>query len=130
MRFNELIAGVRADVAVKVFGDDLDQLMAIGDAVEQLAGNVAGAADVKVEQVTGLPLLTITPDRAALARYGLNMRDVQDRCRCGRRRPRRTVFEGDRRFDIVVRLPEALRTDIDRLHELPVPLRTLPWSHE
>ena len=108
MRMNELIAGVRADVAVKVYGDDLEQLMALGDAVESVAGQVAGAADVKLEQVTGLPLLTITPDRAALARYGLNVQDVQDTVsialgggNAGQ------LFEGDRRFDIVVRLPEA-----------------------
>jgi cobalt-zinc-cadmium resistance protein CzcA len=129
MRMNELIAGVRADVAVKVYGDDLEQLMAIGDAVENLAGKVAGAADVKLEQVTGLPLLTITPDRAALARYGLSMQDVQETVsiavgggRAGQ------LFEGDRRFDIVVRLPEAMRTDIDRLHELPIPLRNVPMD--
>ena len=123
MRMNELIAGVRADVAVKVYGDDLEQLMALGEAVESIAGQVAGAADVKLEQVTGLPLLTITPNRAALARYGLNLQDVQDTVsialgggNAGQ------LFEGDRRFDIVVRLPEAIRTDIDQLHELPVPL--------
>ena len=90
---------------------------------------MAGAADVKLEQVTGLPLLTITPDRAALARYGLSMQDVQDTVsiavgggRAGQ------LFEGDRRFDIVVRLPEAMRTDIDRLHELPIPLRNVPMD--
>jgi cobalt-zinc-cadmium resistance protein CzcA len=123
MRMNELIAGVRADVAVKVYGDDLEQLMAIGEAVEKVTGRVDGAADVKLEQLTGLPLLTITPDRAALARYGLSLRDVQDTVSialgggyAGQ------LFEGDRRFDIVVRLPEAIRTDIDRLHELPVPM--------
>jgi cobalt-zinc-cadmium resistance protein CzcA len=123
MRMNELIAGVRADVAVKVYGDDLEQLMALGDAVERAAGQVAGAADVKLEQITGLPLLTITPNRAELARYGLSLQDVQDTVsialgggNAGQ------LFEGDRRFDIVVRLPEAIRTDIDQLHELPVPL--------
>jgi cobalt-zinc-cadmium resistance protein CzcA len=123
MRMNELIAGVRADVAVKVYGDDLEQLMALGDAVESIASQVAGAADVKLEQVTGLPLLTITPNRAALARYGLNLQDVQDTVsialgggNAGQ------LFEGDRRFDIVVRLPEQIRTDIDQLHELPIPL--------
>ncbi len=123
MRMNELIAGVRADVAVKVYGDDLEQLMALGDAVERAAGQVAGAADVKLEQITGLPLLTITPNRAALARYGLSLQDVQDTVsialgggNAGQ------LFDGDRRFDIVVRLPEAIRADIDQLHELPVPL--------
>jgi cobalt-zinc-cadmium resistance protein CzcA len=123
MRMNELIAGVRADVAVKVYGDDLEMLRELGDAIEGIAKQVDGAADVKLEQVTGLPLLTITPDRAALARYGLTLADLQDTVSialgggtAGQ------LFEGDRRFDIVVRLPEAIRTDIDRLHELPVPL--------
>ena len=123
MRMNELIAGVRADVAVKVYGDDLEELVALGDAVESVAGQVAGAADVKLEQVTGLPVLTITPNRAALARYGLNVQDVQDTVSialgggtAGQ------LFEGDRRFDIVVRLPEEIRTDLDQLHELPIPL--------
>jgi len=125
MRMNELIAGVRADVAIKVYGDDLERLMEIGDVVEGIAGRVPGAADVKLEQVTGLPVLTITPDRAALARLGLSVADVQDTvsialggANAGQ------LFEGDRRFDIVVRLPEQLRTDIDRLHELPIPLPT------
>jgi cobalt-zinc-cadmium resistance protein CzcA len=123
MRMNELIAGVRADVAIKVYGDDLEQLTELGKAVERVAGRVAGAADVKLEQVTGLPLLTVTPNRAALARYGLSVRDVQDTvsvalggAQAGQ------IFEGDRRFDIVVRLPEAIRTDLDRLGDLPVPL--------
>ncbi|MDZ4813134.1 MAG: CusA/CzcA family heavy metal efflux RND transporter [Pseudomonadota bacterium] len=123
MRMNELIAGVRADVAIKVYGDDLEQLTEIGKSVERIATQVPGAADVKLEQITGLPVLTITPDRAALARFGLTMEDVQDTvsvafggAAAGQ------LFEGDRRFDIVVRLPEAIRTDIDRLSELPIPL--------
>ncbi len=123
MRMNELIAGVRADVAIKVYGDDLEQLTEVGKSVERIVGQVPGAADVKLEQITGLPVLTITPDRAALARFGLTMEDVQDTvsvafggAAAGQ------LFEGDRRFDIVVRLPEAIRTDIDRLGELPIPL--------
>jgi len=123
MRMNELIAGVRADVAIKVYGDDLEQLMDVGKSVERIAGQVQGAADVKLEQVTGLPVLTITPDRAALARFGLTMTDVQDTVSIALGgAPAGQLFEGDRRFDIVVRLPEAIRTDIDRLHELPIPL--------
>lgn len=123
MRMNELIAGVRADVAIKVYGDDLEQLMALGDTVESLAQQVPGAADVKLEQITGLPMLTITPDRQALARYGLSVEVVQDTIAIamGGRSPGQ-LFEGDRRFDIVVRLPEVLRTDLDRLAELPVSL--------
>jgi cobalt-zinc-cadmium resistance protein CzcA len=123
MRMNELIAGVRADVAIKVFGDDLDQLMTLGDEVESIAQQVPGAADVKLEQVTGLPVLTVTPNRDALARYGLSVEDVQEAVSIAMGgRSAGQLFEGDRRFDIVVRLPESLRTDLDRLAELPIKL--------
>jgi len=123
MRMNELIAGVRADVAIKVFGDDLDQLMAIGRTVEALTQQVPGAADVKLEQVTGLPVLTVTPNRTALARYGLSIEEVQETVSIAMGgRAAGQLFEGDRRFDIVVRLPESLRTDLDRLAELPIAL--------
>src|SRR3546814_4304706 len=77
MRMIELIAGVRAEVAVKVYGDDLDRLAELGAQIEAVANGVAGAADVQLEQTTGLPLLTITPDRAALARSGLSVAAVQ-----------------------------------------------------
>ena len=123
MRMNELIAGVRADVAIKVYGDDLDTLTKVGKVVERIAKQVPGAADVKLEQVTGLPMLTILPNRAALARYGLSIQEVQDSvsialggAQAGQ------LFEGDRRFDIVVRLPENLRGDVERLKSLPIPL--------
>jgi cobalt-zinc-cadmium resistance protein CzcA len=123
MRMNELIAGVRADVAIKVFGDDMDTLASLGDEVEAIAQQVPGAADVKLEQVTGLPMLTITPDREALARYGLALDEVQDTIAIAMGgRTAGQLFEGDRRFDIVVRLPEHLRTNLDRLAELPVAL--------
>ena len=123
MRMNELIAGVRADVAIKVYGDDLEVLAQLGDQVESLATQVAGAADVKVEQVTGLPVLSIAPDRAALARYGLSLDDMQTVVAAALGgQAAGQLFEGDRRFDIVVRLPEAQRTNLDRLGELPVPL--------
>ncbi|SEL13517.1 cobalt-zinc-cadmium resistance protein CzcA [Pseudoxanthomonas sp. GM95] len=123
MRTNELISGVRADVAINVYGDDLDSLLKIGQQIEQVAKTVPGAADVRVEQASGLPLLTIEPNRRALAVYGLSADDVQ-----------RTVstavggevagklFEGDRRFDLVVRLPESLRQDPAALENLPIPL--------
>lgn len=123
MRMNELIAGVRADVAIKVYGDDLDTLTEVGKVVERIAKQVPGAADVKLEQITGLPMLSILPDRTALARYGLSIQEVQESvsialggAQAGQ------LFEGDRRFDIVVRLPEQLRTDVDRLKSLPIPL--------
>ena len=123
MRFNELIAGVRTDVAVKVFGDDLDLLFQAGQSVETLMASIPGAQDVAVEQVTGLPMLQITPDRIALGRYGLAVEDVQNVVRAsiggivaGQ------VFEGDRRFDVVVRLPEAVRANVGEIGRLRVPL--------
>ncbi|WP_051084233.1 efflux RND transporter permease subunit [Rudaea cellulosilytica] len=123
MRMNELIAGVRADVAIKVYGDDLDQLLELGKKVEAVTKKVSGAADVKLEQATGLPVLSVLPDRAALARYGLAMADLQQTVAIAfGGEVAGQVFEGDRRFDIVVRLPEALRTNLDGLAALPVPL--------
>jgi cobalt-zinc-cadmium resistance protein CzcA len=123
MRFNELIAGVRSDVAVKVFGDDREVLAEVGDAIERVLSTVSGAADTKVEQTTGLPLLSINLKRAEMARLGLNVADVQDLLAVALGgRSAGQVFEGDRRFDIVVRLPESLRSDIERMKRLPVPL--------
>ena len=123
MRMNELISGVRADVAIKVYGDDLDTLVSLGEQVETVAKAVDGAADVRLEQATGLPLLTITPDRQALIRYGLNPGDVQHTVATAvGGEVAGQLFEGDRRFDIVVRLPEALRQDPAALHDLPIPL--------
>src|SRR5690606_29256087 len=106
MRFNELISGVRADVAIKVFGDDLDKLLALGERIETLVATVPGAADVKVEQVTGLPVLSIQADRASIARYGLNVADVQDAVAIAvGGKSAGLIFEGDRRFELQVRLP-------------------------
>jgi heavy metal efflux system protein len=123
MRMNELIAGVRSDVAVKLFGDDLDQLLESGGEIEQVLEGVAGAEDVKIEQVTGLPVLAVTPKRDMLARYGINVSDVQDAVATATGgRHAGEVFEGDRRFDVVVRLPEDMRTDLDALGRLPIPL--------
>ncbi|MBA3940405.1 MAG: CusA/CzcA family heavy metal efflux RND transporter [Sphingopyxis sp.] len=123
MRMNELIAGVRADVAIKLFGDDLDQLIEAGGAIEAVAASIPGAEDVKMEQVTGLPMLSVAPRREMLARYGVSMADVQDAVATatgGRRAGE--LFDGDRRFAVVVRLPEALRTDLNALGGLPVAL--------
>ncbi len=121
MRMNELIAGVRAEVAINVHGDDLDELVRLGDAIEHIAAGIRGAADVRMEQVTGLPILSITPDMAALSRHGLSVRDVQDTVTAALGgAPAGQLFEGDRRFDIVVRLPENLREDPRRLASLPV----------
>ncbi|WP_309630213.1 CusA/CzcA family heavy metal efflux RND transporter [Brevundimonas sp.] len=123
MRFNELLSGVRADVAIKVFGDDLDELLEVGNAVESVISGVEGAEDISVEQVTGLPVLQIRPDRAALSRLGISMDDVQQVVSAsiggvvaGQ------VFEGDRRFDVVVRLPETLRQDTETIGRLRIPV--------
>lgn len=123
MRMNELISGVRADVAIKLFGDDLEQLVEVGEKIEAVAKAVPGAADVKLEQATGLPLLTVTTDREALVRYGLNPGDVQKTVATAvGGEVAGQLFEGDRRFDIVIRLPERLRQDPAALQDLPIPL--------
>jgi len=125
MRFNELISGVRADVAVKVFGDDLDELFRVGNAIERVLSTVKGAQDGKVEQLTGLPVLQISPDKKALARYGLNVADIQDVVRTSMGGTVvGTMFEGDRRFDVVVRLPEEQRGQIEDIGRLRIPLAT------
>jgi cobalt-zinc-cadmium resistance protein CzcA len=123
MRFNELISGVRSDVAVKVYGDDLDQLLVLGQRIERILQTVEGARDVKTEQMTGLPLLSITPDRERLARYGVAMSDLQRvvRTALGGEKAGQ-LFEGDRRFNIIVRLADSVRADPDVLARLPVPL--------
>lgn len=123
MRFNELIAGVRSDIAVKIFGDDMDVLQQVGANVERVLNGVPGASDVKIEQTTGLPLLTVHLNRDAMARLGLNIADVQEVIQVAiGGKAAGQVFEGDRRFDMVVRLPEDLRTNIEGLQRLPVPL--------
>ena len=125
MRFNELLSGVRADVAVKVFGDDLDELLSIGETVGTVVEGIDGAQDVGVEQITGLPVLQITPDRAALARLGLNVEDVQDVVAASiGGAVAGQIFEGDRRFDVIVRLPEDIRRNVDEIGRLRIPLPT------
>ncbi|MCZ8062801.1 CusA/CzcA family heavy metal efflux RND transporter [Silanimonas sp.] len=123
MRFNELISGVRSDVAVKVYGDDLDVLMTTAQGIESAMTGIDGAADVRVEQTTGLPMLVVDPDREAIARFGLSVDDVQQvvataigGTEAG------MLYEGDRRAPIVVRLADGLRNNADRLGDLPVPL--------
>ncbi len=123
LRFNELISGVRSDVAVKIFGDDMDVLNKTAAKVSGVLGKIAGAAEVKVEQTTGLPMLTVNIDRSKTARYGLNVGDVQDAISIAvGGRESGTLFDGDRRFDIIVRLPENLRTDLEAIKRLPVAL--------
>lgn len=124
MRFNELIAGVRSDVAVKVFGDEMEVLASVGADIEGILSSVPGAADPKLEQTTGLPILTVALKRPEMARLGLSVADVQEVVEVAiGGKSAGQLFEGDRRFDIVVRLPERLRADLDQLGRLPIPLR-------
>jgi cobalt-zinc-cadmium resistance protein CzcA len=124
LRFNELISGVRSDVGIKIFGDDLDVLLRVGNRVGQALAKVEGAADIKVEQISGLPMLTLALNRPALARYGLSAADVQEVIETAiGGKVAGQVFEGDRRFDLVVRLPETLRQDIDAIRAIPIALR-------
>ncbi len=123
LRFNELISGVRSDVGVKIFGDDLEVLQATGKRIAATLGGVPGAEGVKVEQVGGLPMMTLRLKREAMARFGLSVTDVHEviataigGAEAGE------LFEGDRRFPLVVRLPEPLRNDFDALRRLPVRL--------
>ena len=121
MRFNELIAGVRSDVAVKIFGDDLDALLDTGKEIGKILENIPGAEDVSVEQITGLPMLSVNVKPAALSRYGLNVSDVQEviAITIGGKKVGE-IFEGDRRYPLVVQLPENLRTDMDAWKKIPV----------
>ncbi|MBP1146202.1 cobalt-zinc-cadmium resistance protein CzcA [Pseudomonas sp. PvP027] len=123
LRFNELVSGVRSDVAVKVFGDDMNVLNQTATKIAATLQKVQGASEVKVEQTTGLPVLTINIDRDKAARYGLNVADVQDAIAIALGgRQAGTLYEGDRRFDMVVRLSEQLRTDVDGLSSLLIPV--------
>ncbi|MDX1750709.1 MAG: CusA/CzcA family heavy metal efflux RND transporter [Methylophaga sp.] len=123
MRFNELISGVRADLGIKVFGDDLDLIKQNAEAVLAVIQEIPGAADARLEQVDDMPMLTIEPKRMAMSRYGLNVDDLQNMLstavgggEVG------LIYDGDRRFDLVVRLPEEIRQDIPALSNLPVSL--------
>ncbi|WP_137165560.1 efflux RND transporter permease subunit [Salinimonas lutimaris] len=122
MRFNELISGVRADVAIKVFGDDLDTLLASANLVASLTKGLPGAADTRVEQVAGLPMLSVIPKRKVMARYGLNIDDIQSLVSTSiGGQQAGLIYEGDRRFKLIIRLPEQLRRDVQKLKVLPVP---------
>ena len=123
LRFNELISGVRSDVAVKVFGDDMGVLNDTAVKIATVMEKIPGASEVKVEQTTGLPMLTINIDREKTARYGLNVGDVQDAVATAiGGKEAGTLFKGDRRFDIIVRLPENLRADLEVIKRLQISL--------
>ena len=123
MRFNELISGVRADVGIKVFGDDLDLIKQNAEAVLAVIQEIPGSADARLEQVDDMPMLTVEPKRMAMSRYGLDVDDLQDMIStavgggmAG------LIYDGDRRFKLMVRLPEKIREDIEALSVLPVSL--------
>jgi len=122
MRFNELIAGVRGDIAVKVFGDDFGQMNATADRIASAMRKITGAADVRVEQTEGLPLLDIRPNRDAMARVGVSPADVQDviSSTIGGREAG-MIFEGDKRFPVVIRLADAERSNLQAIGQIPVP---------
>lgn len=123
MRFNELIGGVRSDVAVKLYGDDLDQLAVTAQRIATVLRKTPGASDVRVAQTSGFPTFDIAFNRAAIAQYGLSIKEVADTVATALAgRSAGQVFEGDRRFDIVIRLPGNERNNLDALGALPVML--------
>ncbi|MCB2428217.1 efflux RND transporter permease subunit [Methylophaga pinxianii] len=123
MRFNELIAGVRADVALRIYGDDLQTLYQLGGQTEQMLSGVTGAADVRMEQLTGLPMLSIEPQRDHLALLGLDIASLQQSIQTAiGGTSAGLIYEGDKRFRIVVRLEDEIRKNPDRLAKLPIAL--------
>jgi heavy metal efflux system protein len=123
MRFNELIAGVRSDVGVKIYGDDFDKMRVTAAEIATVLEKIPGAADVKVEQTSGLPVMSITVDRDATSRLGLNVGDVQDAISIALGgKEAGVIYEGDRRFDLIVRLSDEIRSDPEALRNLPIPL--------
>jgi cobalt-zinc-cadmium resistance protein CzcA len=128
MRMNELISGVKGDIVVKVFGDDMDKLQTAAQKVAGVLTRVPGVEEVNLERIAGLPFLTIKPKREAISRYGLSVNEVQEivQAAIGGQRAG-DFFQGDRRFPIVVRLPEALRDNLDALRRIPI---LLPAAEE
>ena len=128
MRMNELISGVKGDVAIKVFGDDLDELQKAGQKIASLLTRVSGVEGVNLERVAGLPFLTIEPKREVISRLGLSVNDVQQIIETAiSGESAGEFFQGDRRFPIVVRLPEALRDNLDAIKRIPI---LLPAAEE
>jgi cobalt-zinc-cadmium resistance protein CzcA len=122
MRFNELIAGVRGDIAVKVFGDDFGEMNATADRIASILRKTRGAADVRVEQTEGLPMLDIRPNRTAMSRVGVTAGDVQDTVAAAiGGRQAGVIFEGDRRFPVVIRMAESARSNLTAVAQVPVP---------
>lgn len=122
MRFNELIAGVRGDIAIKVFGDDFGEMNATADRIAGILRRTQGAADVRVEQTEGLPMLDIRPNRTAMSRVGVTAGDVQDTVAAAiGGRQAGVIFEGDRRFPVMIRMAESSRSDLTAVAQVPVP---------
>jgi len=127
MRFNELISGIRSDLGIKVIGDDLDQLVISANQVLEILESINGVVDSRVEQVTGLPMITVIPNRYAMAAYGLDMKNLQDTVSTAMAGTHAgIIFEGDRRFDVIIRLPENLRVQPDVLMRLPITIEKSP----
>lgn len=122
LRVAELIAGVRSDIAIKLFGEDLETLKEKAEEIAKEVSKIEGAADVKVEQVTGLPQLVIKPDRTKIARYGINVADVNQIIETAiGGKSAGEVFEGEKRFDLVVRFKEEARNSVDVIKNILVP---------
>jgi cobalt-zinc-cadmium resistance protein CzcA len=132
MRFNELIAGVRSDIAIKLFGDDLTTLREKGEQIAAALNTVKGAADVRLEQTAGLPVIRASLDRARLARYGLTAQEVLTVIEASRvGKVVGTIFEGQRRLTLSVRMPESSVADADTIANLPIAMhngRVVPLS--
>ncbi|MFH0939492.1 MAG: CusA/CzcA family heavy metal efflux RND transporter [Planctomycetota bacterium] len=123
LRMNELISGVRSDLAIKIYGDEMDVMTKYANRVAKVLREIPAVQDIKVEQTTGLPILTIEINRAIIARYGLNIKDVQEVIEVAMGGAEAgQVIQGDRRFDIIVRLPEKLRGNIQTIGLLAIPL--------
>ncbi len=123
LRFNELIAGVRGDVAIKLYGDDLDKMSASANEIVRVLQGIRGAASVKADQTGGAPTLDVRFDRAAIARYGLTVKEVADTVSTAMGgRESGLLFEGDRRYEVAVRVPETTRANLDDVMALPVML--------
>lgn len=123
LRFNELIAGVRGDVAIKLYGDDLDKMAQAANEIVRVLQSIPGASSVKADQTGGAPTLDVRFDRAAIARYGLTVEEVADTVAAAMGgRESGLLFEGDRRFEIAVRVPDTTRTSLDAVMALPVML--------
>src|SRR6202163_2581113 len=123
MRFNELLSGARSDVAVEMYADDLNLMAASAKRVAAVLAKIRGVADLRVAQTQGFPSFDIKFDRNGIARYGLTMEDVADTVAAALGgRPAGLLFNGDRRYQIVVRVPDVQRNDLDALGALPIML--------